>query len=536
MKSHPKSFARRASSIRRDARGFRPTRLRCLRASSPCRARSSRPGLDPHKVVDVVTRRAQELTHSTGAVVELLDGDELVYWSASGNVASQLGTARASATAASRACASRPAACCSATTARPIRASTSKRAAASGLRSMLVAPLPYGDTIIGVLKVVAPWIDAYQPEDVRTLELLNTLIGATLSHAAHHTSVEAAFNSKIEADRLVADEREELRQRIRGIIEREAFDIAFQPVLALESGAIVGFEALARFTRCAFAVARPLVRRRAAGRAQLRARNRRHAQGAGVAGAVCRANTYLAINVSPETAASSELARLCTRHAADRIVLEITEHSERRRLSRCLPSARVRCASMGVHLAIDDAGAGFASLRHVLRLEPDLIKLDKSITRNIDKRVRHQSLAAALLTFASGTSASIVAEGIETRRRARDAEAPRRPVRSGLLPRAARPLPDDQRRSADLDGQAARPRRPRRRCVHCVSDACSAPMPSHRRDPSRRAPWRVLSSASAVSLQAPCVDDGSASHFSVATLWSASALRSRRRSARRLPW
>ena len=69
---------------------------------------------------------------------------------------------------------------------------------------------------------------------------------------------------------------------------------------------------------------------------------------------------------------------------------------------------------MGVHLAIDDAGAGFASLRHVLRLEPDLIKLDRSITRNIDTRVRHQSLAAALLTFAAGTSASIVAEGIET--------------------------------------------------------------------------------------------------------------------------
>jgi EAL domain-containing protein (putative c-di-GMP-specific phosphodiesterase class I) len=67
-----------------------------------------------------------------------------------------------------------------------------------------------------------------------------------------------------------------------------------------------------------------------------------------------------------------------------------------------------------VHLAIDDAGAGFASLRHVLRLEPDLIKLDKSITRSIDTRLRHQSLAAALLTFARGTSASIVAEGIET--------------------------------------------------------------------------------------------------------------------------
>ncbi|MGH8171867.1 MAG: EAL domain-containing protein, partial [Rhodanobacteraceae bacterium] len=69
---------------------------------------------------------------------------------------------------------------------------------------------------------------------------------------------------------------------------------------------------------------------------------------------------------------------------------------------------------VGVRLAIDDAGAGFASLRHVLRLEPDFIKLDMSITHGIDAQIRHQSLASALLTFANGTSASIVAEGIET--------------------------------------------------------------------------------------------------------------------------
>ncbi|MET0231267.1 MAG: EAL domain-containing protein, partial [Rhodanobacteraceae bacterium] len=123
--------------------------------------------------------------------------------------------------------------------------------------------------------------------------------------------------------------------------------------------------------------------------------------------------TYLAVNVSPQTAASPDLARLCTRHAADRIVLEITEHSSVD--DYLVLSKRARALrDMGVHLAIDDAGAGFASLRHVLRLEPDLIKLDKSITRNIDTRVRHQSLAAALLTFAAGTSASIIAEGIET--------------------------------------------------------------------------------------------------------------------------
>lgn len=368
-------------------------------------------GLDPHKVVDVVTRRAQELTQSAGAVVELLDGDELVYWSASGNVVPQLGMRVSAKRSLSGLCVK---------TGRVLLCNDSENDARVdldvcrriGIRSMLVAPLPYGDTIIGVLKVVAPWADAYQPEDVRTLEMLNTLIGATLSHAAHHTSIEAAFNSKLEADRLIADEREELRRRIRGIIDREAFDIAFQPVLALDSGMVVGFEALARFrdsltktpdrwfgealqADLSFELEIAVMRKALSALSQM------------------PRNTYLAINVSPETAASPELARLCTRHAADRIVLEITEHScvddylvlaERARALR----------DMGVHLAIDDAGAGFASLRHVLRLEPDLIKLDKSITRNIDMRVRHQSLAAALLTFASGTSASIVAEGIET--------------------------------------------------------------------------------------------------------------------------
>jgi EAL domain-containing protein (putative c-di-GMP-specific phosphodiesterase class I) len=368
-------------------------------------------GLDPHKVVDVVTRRAQELTHSAGAVVELLDGDELVYWSASGNVVPQLGMRVRADRSLSGLCVKngRVLVCNDAETDPRVDLEACRRV---GLRSMLVAPLPYGDTTIGVLKVVSPWTDAYQTEDVRTLELLNTLIGAALSHAAHHSSVEAAFNSKLAADQLVADEHEDLRRRIGGIIEREAFDIAFQPVFALEGEHVVGFEALARFTD---GLSRPPDQWfDDALRAEL---------GLDLEIAVARkaltalpqlpGDTYLAINVSPEAAASPEIAQLCGLHAANRIVLEITEHSSVDDYLALAERARA-LRSMGVHLAIDDAGAGFASLRHVLRLEPDLIKLDKSITRNIDTRVREQSLAAALLTFARGTSASIVAEGIET--------------------------------------------------------------------------------------------------------------------------
>jgi hypothetical protein len=64
---------------------------------------------------------------------------------------------------------------------------------------------------------------------------------------------------------------------------------------------------------------------------------------------------------------------------------------------------------------IDDAGAGFASLRHVLGLHPDVIKLDLSLTRTIDSDPVRRALAASLVAFAREIGATIVAEGIETR-------------------------------------------------------------------------------------------------------------------------
>ena len=63
---------------------------------------------------------------------------------------------------------------------------------------------------------------------------------------------------------------------------------------------------------------------------------------------------------------------------------------------------------------VDDAGAGFASLRHVLGLSPDVIKLDLSLTRDIDSDPVRRALAASLVAFAREIGAAIVAEGIET--------------------------------------------------------------------------------------------------------------------------
>ena len=108
-------------------------------------------------------------------------------------------------------------------------------------------------------------------------------------------------------------------------------------------------------------------------------------------------------------AASPQLAGLRRAVPHHRIVAELTEHT-RVDDYRGLLDALAPLRRQGLRIAVDDAGAGYAGLRHVLRLEPDLIKLDLELIRDI-----HTDPAKrALVTFAADTSAILVAEGIET--------------------------------------------------------------------------------------------------------------------------
>lgn len=95
------------------------------------------------------------------------------------------------------------------------------------------------------------------------------------------------------------------------------------------------------------------------------------------------------------------------------MVLEITEHDiieDYEALSEKLEPLRQE----GLRIAVDDAGAGYASFRHILRLLPDVIKLDMSLTRDLDSDITRRSLAASLVSFARETGARLVAEGVET--------------------------------------------------------------------------------------------------------------------------
>jgi EAL domain-containing protein (putative c-di-GMP-specific phosphodiesterase class I) len=121
----------------------------------------------------------------------------------------------------------------------------------------------------------------------------------------------------------------------------------------------------------------------------------------------------LSINVSPETLMDPALEDVLQPHDKSRLVLEITEHSTVADYE-VMGQRVLALQSQGLEFAIDDAGAGFASLRHILHLVPDVIKLDISLTRRIDHDKRRQMLVSAILSFAHGTSTRVVVEGIET--------------------------------------------------------------------------------------------------------------------------
>lgn len=207
-------------------------------------------------------------------------------------------------------------------------------------------------------------------------------------------------------------QRSGMRERITQALDANAVRFALQPITELDSGVVVGFEALARFgagpdrapTRWLWeaeqvdlGVQLELMAVRTAVRLL----------------AELPAATFLSVNASPACVSSPAFASAIAPAAPERLVVEITERSPVESYAPLLDALQeFRLA--GGRLAIDDAGAGYASLQHVLRLRPDLIKLDRSLTSGIDHDPAHQALATALVGFAAETGAQVVAEGIES--------------------------------------------------------------------------------------------------------------------------
>ncbi|MDJ0459330.1 EAL domain-containing protein [Arthrobacter sp. NQ7] len=122
-----------------------------------------------------------------------------------------------------------------------------------------------------------------------------------------------------------------------------------------------------------------------------------------------------ALNLAPETCLDPRLPRLVNEAPInlDRIVLELTERQSVEDYDSLL-TALAPLRKRGLRIAVDDAGSGFSSMRHILHLQPDIIKLDRSLITGIHANPRQRALGAAMVQFAQETGATIVAEGLET--------------------------------------------------------------------------------------------------------------------------
>jgi EAL domain-containing protein (putative c-di-GMP-specific phosphodiesterase class I) len=109
-----------------------------------------------------------------------------------------------------------------------------------------------------------------------------------------------------------------------------------------------------------------------------------------------------------------------------------------------------------MRVAVDDTGSGYASLSHVLRMRPELIKLDRELTGGIAEDPARQALAAALVRFASALDASVIAEGVETEAEARTVAELGVNRAQGVVPRSARTAG----RARPRDAMAPRPLNP----------------------------------------------------------------------------
>ncbi|MGA2835633.1 MAG: EAL domain-containing protein [Acidimicrobiales bacterium] len=208
-------------------------------------------------------------------------------------------------------------------------------------------------------------------------------------------------------------QRDERGKLIRATIANRSLETHFQPIVDLRSGTAVGTEALARFDQAPFQS--PDLWFAEAADLGLGVELELTAVGLALEQLHSLPSTqYLSLNASVETIMSDPFRAILSAAPAERIVLELTEHTpitDYDAFARSIDELR----SSGVRLAVDDAGSGFSSFVHILNLKPDIIKLDIALTRGIDKDPARQALGRALLNF--GLEAyrnTIVAEGIET--------------------------------------------------------------------------------------------------------------------------
>jgi PAS domain S-box-containing protein len=262
------------------------------------------------------------------------------------------------------------------------------------VHSVACAPVRYGQLLIGLLSVYA---------EVSVQEVAVTEVLAALAEFAD------LAGAVIGRDVVERTEAGRGRDHIADVIARRAFGPVFQPIVDLRRDEIVGYEALTRFTDGAnpevlFAEAAAVGLGHELETATL--------QAALEAAESLPQSAWLNLNATPELILGGEPLRTLLAGSSRRLVLEVTEHTA----ITDYPAFRAAMAALGpkVEFAVDDAGTGFASLRHIVELRPAFVKLDRSLIAGLESDEARQAMIVGLCHFAHVTGCRLIVEGIET--------------------------------------------------------------------------------------------------------------------------
>ena len=210
-----------------------------------------------------------------------------------------------------------------------------------------------------------------------------------------------------------AEAREAKAARVRAVLRDRNVRMVFQPAVRTDREEVAFVEALSRFYTTPYET--PDRWFEAAGEVGLRNELELLAVEAALAQLPkLPATVSLSINASPEVILSADFASALRSAPLERIIVEITEHEAVSRYS-ALIGALSPLRAKGMRVAVDDMGAGYSSLRHILKLKPELIKLDMALSQGIDGDPARRALASALVAFCRETGSELVAEGVETR-------------------------------------------------------------------------------------------------------------------------
>ncbi len=267
---------------------------------------------------------------------------------------------------------------------------------AAGVKAMRVESLVADGQAVGALVVASS-----RPDGLEAIGAIGSLV-AEYAAVAGPLLVPGLVERRHVSDRA---------SKISAILDAGAFATVAQPIVEIASGLVVGYEALTRF-----ADGTPPDRRFA------------EAESVGMGldleeAAVVRAIEagqhlphlpWLSINVSPKLVLDRRrLRRALRRRGGRKILLEITEHAAVDDYEALRRS--VKALGSDIEVAVDDAGAGFSSLRHIVELRPKYVKLDIGLVRGVPRDPARQGLIAGMVHFAAETGCVLIAEGIETR-------------------------------------------------------------------------------------------------------------------------